>query len=113
MAKSKIAGAQNWTVAPCSDGYAYTAPAGIYLPNGFGVHDVHGNAWQWLEDCWHANYQGEPADGSAWTSGDCSRSVVRGGSWFNGPRDLRSADRDRYTTADRSYNLGFRLARGP
>jgi formylglycine-generating enzyme required for sulfatase activity len=58
-------------VFPCSDGYAYTAPVGAFSPNGFGLYDVHGNAWQWLEDCWHGSYSGAPADGSAWRSGDC------------------------------------------
>jgi formylglycine-generating enzyme required for sulfatase activity len=57
----------------CSDGYAYTAPVGIFLPNDFGLYDMHGNAWQWVEDCWHRNYQGAPVDGSAWASVDCEK----------------------------------------
>ena len=51
---------------------------------GLGLHDVHGNAWEWVEDCWHGNYEGAPVDGSAWVSGgDCEKWVLRGGSWFD------------------------------
>jgi formylglycine-generating enzyme required for sulfatase activity len=102
-AKSKI--------LPCSDGYAYTAPVGSFLPNGFGLYDMHGNAWQWLEDCWHENYQGAPSGGSAWISGDCSRRVVRGGSWYGGPGELRSAIRFGDSSVYRYYGSGFRLGR--
>jgi formylglycine-generating enzyme required for sulfatase activity len=110
-AKSKIAGAGNWPHAPCSDGYAYTAPVGSYSPNKFGLYDMHGNAWQRLEDCWHENYQGAPSDGSAWVSGDCSHRVVRGGSWGFDPRSLRSAYRYWDNTGGRNFNSGFRLGR--
>src|SRR5262252_251730 len=68
-----------------------TAPVGSFPANSFGLHDMVGNVWEWTEDCWHPNYDGAPADGSAWTTGDCSRRVVRGGSWVNNPQGLRSA----------------------
>ena len=59
-----------------------TVPVGSYPTNEFGLHDVHGNVWEWVEDCGHDSYDGAPSDGSAWTSGgDCSTRVVRGGSW--------------------------------
>jgi formylglycine-generating enzyme required for sulfatase activity len=110
-AKSTIPEAKNWTIAPCSDGYAYTAPAGSFLPNAFALHDMHGNAYQWLQDCWHANYTGALADGSARTSADCSVRVVRGGAWWVPPSGLRSARRD-WTRADnRHAYVGFRLVR--
>ena len=71
-----------------------TSPVGSFSANAFGVHDVHGNVWEWVEDCEHRHYVGAPTDGSAWTSGgDCSRRVLRGGSWDRNPRNLRSADR--------------------
>ena len=108
-AKSKIAGSENWPFAPCSDGYAYTAPAGSFLPNAFGLYDVHGNAGQWLEDCYHDSYVGAPSDGSAWTSGDCRNRVLRGGSWT--PISPRAAFRGRSFPHDRYNNFGFRLAR--
>ena len=59
-----------------------TAPVGSFEPNAFGLHDVLGNVWEWVEDCWNDSYAGAPADGTAWTSGDCRRRVLRGGSWF-------------------------------
>jgi formylglycine-generating enzyme required for sulfatase activity len=99
-----------WKKAPCSDGYHYTSPAGHYQPNAFGLYDMLGNAWQWTADCWHDNYTGAPADGSAWTSGDCARGrVLRGGSWGNDPRILRAAARDWST--DTIDTGGFRVAR--
>jgi formylglycine-generating enzyme required for sulfatase activity len=109
--KSTIPEAKSWTIAPCTDGYAYTSPVGSFLPNAFALHDMHGNAYQWLEDCWHANYTGAPADGSARASRDCSVRVVRGGAWWVPPSGLRSARRD-WTRADNRYAyIGFRLAR--
>ena len=89
-----------------------TAPAGSsYLANNFGLHDVHGNVWEWVEDCWHDNYEGAPTDGSAWTEGgDCDRAVIRGGSWVNRPRTLRSANRGGFIADDRYDYFGFRVA---
>ena len=68
-----------------------TSPVGSFKPNAFGLYDMHGNVWQWVQDCYHDNYNGAPTDGSAWTSGDCSRRVLRGGAWGNFPRNLRAA----------------------
>ena len=71
-----------------------TAPVGSFAVNPFGLYDMHGNVWEWVEDCWHDNYEGAPSDGSAWTTGcDESLAVLRGGSWFDRPRSLRSAYR--------------------
>ena len=97
--------------ASCSDGYARTAPVGMFEPNGFGLYDVLGNAWEWTQDCWNASYAGAPADGSAWSSGDCSWRVLRGGSWGSEPSKLRSALHFRYLAGDRGYDHGFRVAR--
>ncbi len=80
-------------------------------PNAFGLYDMLGNVWEWTEDCWNESYQGAPADGSAWTSGECGKRVVRGGSWFDVPLYLRAAVRfgDRM---DRRINYdGFRVVR--
>jgi formylglycine-generating enzyme required for sulfatase activity len=95
----------------CDDGSAYTSRVGRYRANRFGLHDMIGNAGEWVEDCWNDSYSGAPVDGSAWTSGDCARRVDRGGGWDNNPRDARSADRNRDGAAVRDSNLGFRLAR--
>ena len=88
-----------------------TVPVGSYAANGFGVYDVHGNVEEWVADCWHDSYRGAPSDGSAWESGECSRRVVRGGSWNYDPENLRSAGRLRYGAGYRFDDIGFRLAR--
>ena len=89
-----------------------TVPVGSFPSNKFGLHDVHGNVWEWVEDCWHSDYRGAPTDGSAWTSGgDCDRRVLRGGSWNSVPGYLRAAVRFRNGTGDRDNNDGFRVAR--
>ena len=102
-----------WGVAACQDDAAYTAPIGSYEPNGFGFSDMLGNVWEWTEDCWHENYRGASRDGSAWTiGGDCGSRVLRGGSWQDSPRRLRSDVRNRYYAGRRSLsNVGFRVAR--
>ena len=86
-------------------------PVGSFSANDFGVHDVHGNVWEWTEDCWNDNYMGPPTDGSAWERGDCGRRAVRGGSWYSRPGFLRSAFRYGFTAGDRGILLGFRAAR--
>ena len=92
-----------------------TAPVGSFSANAWGVHDMYGNVWEWVEDCWNDSYVGAPADGSAWESGDCSGRVLRGGSWDDEPRNLHSANRFRYATVDRfndySHYIGFRVVR--
>ena len=88
-----------------------TVTVGSFPANDFGLHDVHGNVWEWTQDCWNRNYTGAPKDGSAWERGYCGRRVVRGGSWVNIPRDLRSADRDRKDSGYRFDIVGFRVAR--
>ena len=88
-----------------------TVAVGSFLTNGFGLHDVLGNVWEWTQDCWNVGYGGAPADGRAWESGDCSQRVLRGGSWNYFPRDLRSANRGRNTSGYRYSDGGFRLAR--
>jgi formylglycine-generating enzyme required for sulfatase activity len=72
---------------------------------------MHGNVWEWVEDCYQDNYNGAPTDGSAKSSARCSFRVLRGGSWYNNPQYLRSADRDRSGPGSRSVDLGFRVAR--
>jgi formylglycine-generating enzyme required for sulfatase activity len=97
-----------------------TAPVGSFDPNDFGLYDMVGNVWEFVEDCYHPSYEIEtpqgkadaPTDGSAWTTGnDCSRRVVRGGSWYDHADALRSASRRGGTTEVRNDSLGFRVAR--
>jgi formylglycine-generating enzyme required for sulfatase activity len=89
-----------------------TQAVGQKLSNAFGLYDMHGNVWEWTQDCWHNNYFDAPTDGSAWTTG-CSGHVrvLRGGSWGNSPAGLRSAFRGRSGLGNRNYINGFRLAR--
>jgi formylglycine-generating enzyme required for sulfatase activity len=86
-------------------------PVGSFAANAFGLYDMAGNVFQWLQDCYQNNYNDATVDGSAWTSGDCSLRLIRGGSWLNLPRYLRSASRDRAATDYRSDYLGFRVGR--
>ena len=88
-----------------------TVSVGSFSANAWDLHDVHGNVWEWVEDCWNASYTGAPADGSAWESGNCSARVLRGGSWYSGPGVLRAALRFRYSTGGRNVSVGFRIAR--
>ena len=88
-----------------------TVPVGSFGANQFGLHDVHGNVVEWVQDCWNGNYKGAPSDGSAWTTGDCEDRVLRGGSWLNDPWILRSAIRDGYRIDIRINLFGFRVAR--
>ena len=90
-----------------------TQPVGTKKPNGFGLYDMHGNVWQWVEDCHELSYVAAPTDGSAVTSGDCSRRnrVLRGGSWGDNQDTVRSAIRFPYQAEQLSSNIGFRVAR--
>ncbi len=90
---------------------AQTVEVGSFPSNGYGLHDVHGNVDEWVQDCWNDSYLGVPTDGSAWTSGDCSGRVLRGGSWDSKQRNLHLADRDWGPTNYRSIRTGFRVAR--
>ena len=93
-------------------GLGRRTPVGRYAPNAFGVHDLHGNVCEWVEDAWHPDYTGAPVDGSAWTTeSDPARRVIRGGAWDYLPRLLRCAWRDSLPRTHRRDNLGFRIAR--
>ncbi|MDE2830787.1 MAG: formylglycine-generating enzyme family protein [Gemmatimonadota bacterium] len=88
-----------------------TAPVGSFEANAWGVYDMHGNVSEWAQDCWRPSYRGVPTDGSAGVRGDCNRRLMRGGSWADKPRILRSATRLTYSSEARSIFYGFRVAR--
>jgi len=98
-----------------NDGHIGVSLAAQYPANGYGLYDMAGNVWQWTSDCWNESYAGAPSDGSPWTKGDCSKRVLRGGSWSNVPEFVRSAARSRADAAGRDANYssyaGFHVAR--
>lgn len=105
-------GPTTWDYAECQDGFGLTAaPVGSFGANRFGLHDMHGNVWEWVEDGYQDNYHGVPLDGSAWIPADSQYRVYRGGHYAFAPRVLRSASRYRNSPDSRSSALGFRVAR--
>ena len=86
-----------------------TTPVGNFPANEFGLHDMHGNVWEWCEDDWHKNYKDAPIDGSAWVDGESNYKVLRGGSWLIIPNDCRSASRDNDNPENVSITFGFRV----
>ena len=105
----------NYTLAGSAKGEyrQQTLPVDGFEPNPWGLYQVHGNVYDWTEDCWHENYESAPTDGSAWTTAcsDAGPRVVRGGSWYGLPQVLRAANRVGYSAGSRGNSLGFRLAR--
>jgi formylglycine-generating enzyme required for sulfatase activity len=107
---ARVPGAGDWYVADCDDRFAYTAPVGSYRPNAFGLHDMLGNAEEWVEDCWKPDFVGAPADGAAVAAGDCSMRTVRGGSWIDSPIGVPAAYRVGSHVTIRVSRRGFRVA---
>jgi len=93
------------------DGYSYSSPVGSFPANAFGVYDMHGNVYEWVADCYHDNYQGAPADGSAWFEPGCKLVSIRGNDWGEAPIFSRSGNRNNAYTNARGDWLGFRVAR--
>jgi formylglycine-generating enzyme required for sulfatase activity len=100
-----------WHVFPCTDGYVNTAPAGSFSANSFGLQDLLGNVFQWVQDCWHDDYLGAPGDGAPRQDGPCDERELRGGSWFTAPQFVTAAYRDRFAHGYRSSTVGFRVVR--
>lgn len=89
-----------------------TAPVGSFLPNGFGLYDMMGNAREWVEDCWHGDYLGASMDGEARSiAGTCGRRVTRGGAWLSPAAKMRSASRAGFLFDARHESYGFRVAK--
>lgn len=96
---------------PYRDGFWGPAPVGQFPANPFGLMDMVGNVSEWVEDCWHENYQRAPADGAAWVNRGCTKRVVRGSSWGSAPEQSRSAFRANASEDTRSARIGFRVVR--
>jgi formylglycine-generating enzyme len=95
----------------CHDGYAWTSPVGSFKPNPWGLYDMQGNIWHWVEDCWHDTYEGAPTDGSAWTSGDCDLRSSRGGSFGNAAWSARAGNRAPILNEYAGHSWGFRVVK--
>ena len=97
----------------CADGFPNTAPVGSFRANPWGLHDVHGNVSEWVQDCLDnaRSYIRAPSDGSAWEYENCGRRMLRGGSWENSPPYVRVASRRGDASDGRRHGLGFRIAR--
>jgi len=102
----------NNAFAGYGDGYWGIAPVGRFAPNAWGLHDLAGNASEWVADCWHASYRRAPADGAPWFNPGCRTRVVRGGSWAGSPAQTRAAWRAPMDSDMTSGRVGFRLVRG-
>lgn len=100
-----------WNVAPCRDGYADLAPVGSLQPNAFGLFDMIGNVWEWVEDCSSKSYIGRPKDERAWVWAGCERRIQRGGSWITSPARSRSSYHGDGRPGDRAVFFGFRVVR--
>ena len=99
-----------WRNKKCADGFAQTAPVGQFKANAWGLHDMHGNVWEWVQDCWQTSYRNMPETGVANEGGSCRERGQRGGSWFYGPDDARAAYRSSSPFDDKGVQVGFRLA---
>lgn len=95
----------------CDVGSVMTIEVGKTPSNNFGLYDTVGSQKEWVQDCWNLSYDGAPADGSAWMSGQCDRRVVRGGSWYDSAKFIRSASRASGVSKERQDVIGFRIAR--
>ena len=97
----------------CQDGFPNTAPVGSFAANRWGLHDMHGNVFEWVQDCHDhgGSYRNAPSDGTAWEYENCSRRTLRGGSWESSARYVRVASRAGDVPETRRHGLGFRVVR--
>ncbi len=102
---------KNANVYGPKDGFSFTSPVGSFPANAFGVYDMHGNVYEWVADCYHDDYNGAPADGSAWHEASCELVSIRGNDWGEAPIFSRSGNRNNAEPDNRGDWIGVRLAR--
>lgn len=95
----------------CAINANMTNPVGEKKANAWGLYDMHGNVWEWVQDSWHSNYENAPTDGTAWEEENSSDRVGKGGSWMDGPNYCKSAFRGSLDANSTSYVLGFRIVK--
>ena len=100
-------------LAKGNDKWLNTSPVASFPANAFGLFDMQGNVYEWVEDKWHDNYKGAPNNGRAWLEGDSTSRVLRGGSWVSSPFNLRSAFRGNNAPDTRYFSIGFRIVCSP
>ncbi len=97
---------------PTGEFRGHPMPVGSFRPNAFGLHDMHGNVWEWVQDCWNDDYtETMPRDGSAWLEGDCKGRIMRGGSWEDYSGEVRAGARVASGVGEHYWSDGFRVAR--
>ncbi|MEM7082956.1 MAG: SUMF1/EgtB/PvdO family nonheme iron enzyme [Pseudomonadota bacterium] len=99
----------SFSVVQCDDGFTRTSPVAHFQANPWGVYDLYGNVWEWVEDCWNTHYKEAPIQGEAWLDGDCGRRGFRGGGYGDIENFARSALRNRANAHQRKDDIGFRL----
>jgi formylglycine-generating enzyme required for sulfatase activity len=105
-------GTSAYETGPIGVNRQMTTPVGSFPPNAFGLHDMHGNVWEWVEDCWSDEYTGATlADGAPFLGANCAGRVMRGGSWEDYPGEVRAAARIGSNIEDQTWSDGFRVAR--
>ncbi len=108
---ANYSGNTSYNGSPKGQSLGATVPVNIFPPNPFGLYNVHGNVWEWVEDCLNETYTGAPNDGRPWVSGNCDSRILRGGAWSTPASGVRAGSRSSFRATGRTTFIGFRVAR--